>query len=66
MEVNLKDTNERVENLEMENYNLRERFQEQEKLLDECRALVQELLTLVELVDEPSSSDQAIGKPEET
>jgi predicted nuclease with TOPRIM domain len=63
VEVNLKDTNERVENLEMENYNLRERFQEQEKLLDECRALVQELLTLF---DEPSSSDQAIGKPEET
>ncbi|TNV87114.1 hypothetical protein FGO68_gene8085 [Halteria grandinella] len=47
-ESTLKQTNERLDSLEMDNYDLREQIQEQIKLLEEYRAMIAELQGLID------------------
>jgi hypothetical protein len=58
-ENSLKLANQKLDNLEMDNYNLRENFTEQLKNLDEYKSVVVELQTLVELQQERPSREQA-------
>lgn len=47
-ELSMKQTSERVDGLEMDNYNLREQLQEQFKMIEDYRALLNELVSLIE------------------
>ncbi len=55
----MKVANDKVDNLEMDNYNLREQFTEQLKILEEYRTTINELARVVEENSQQPTADSA-------